>query len=123
MHQGVFGNGLHRRSEKVRRADADSAWRRRPDRADRSVGDAVVEASEGRDTKSDSGSTARDVLDAEGSSEPGVADVFPESWTRGGVKESQQSTVESRKLRRIGMDGRENICGPGKLGRSVLRPY
>ena len=21
------------------------------------------------------------------------------------------------------MDGRENICGPGELGRSVLRPY
>ena len=35
LHQGVLGNGLHRRPEEVRRADADHPRRRRPDRADR----------------------------------------------------------------------------------------
>ncbi len=35
LHQAVLRNRLHRRPEEVRRADADPARRRRPDRADR----------------------------------------------------------------------------------------
>ena len=38
LHQGVLRDGLHRGSEEVRRADADPARRRRPDRADRRLG-------------------------------------------------------------------------------------
>src|SRR5438093_831042 len=34
-HQSLLGDGLHRRSEEDRRADARHAWRRRPDRPDR----------------------------------------------------------------------------------------
>ena len=38
LHQGLLGDGLHRRPEEVRRTDAHHARRRRPDRADRRVG-------------------------------------------------------------------------------------
>ena len=38
LHQGVLGDRLHRGPEEVRRADADHARRRRPDRADRRLG-------------------------------------------------------------------------------------
>ena len=48
LHQGVLGDRLHRGPEEVRRADADPARRRRSDRADRRVGDAVVQAGQGR---------------------------------------------------------------------------
>ena len=59
LHQGVFGNGLHGRPEEVRRADADPARRRRSDRADRRIGNAVVEAHQRRDAESLSGRAAR----------------------------------------------------------------
>ena len=45
LHQGVFGNRLHRRPEEVRCADADHPRRRRPDRADRRLGDALRRSS------------------------------------------------------------------------------
>ena len=45
-HQGLLGNGLHRRPEDHRRADAGHARRRRPDRADRRLRAAVGEASQ-----------------------------------------------------------------------------
>ena len=35
LHQGLLGDGLHRGSQEVRRADADHSRRRRSDRADR----------------------------------------------------------------------------------------
>ena len=38
LHQGLLRDGLHRGPEEVRRADADPARRRRPDRADRRLG-------------------------------------------------------------------------------------
>ena len=38
LHQGVLRDRLHRRSQEVRRADADHPRRRRPDRADRRLG-------------------------------------------------------------------------------------
>ena len=43
LHQGVLGDRPHRGPEEVRRADADPPRRRRPDRADRRVGAALVE--------------------------------------------------------------------------------
>ena len=51
LHQGLLGNRLHRGSEEVRRAHADHPRRRRPDRAHRRVGAAVVQAGEGRDAE------------------------------------------------------------------------
>jgi len=39
--KGILGNGTSRGLEADRRADADPAWRRRPDRADRRLGAAV----------------------------------------------------------------------------------
>ncbi len=48
LHQGVLGNGLHRRPEEVRRADADHPRRRRSDRADRRLGDALGQARQER---------------------------------------------------------------------------
>ena len=48
LHQGLLGNGLHRGPEEVRRADADHPRRRRPDRADRRLGDALGEARQER---------------------------------------------------------------------------
>ena len=47
-HQGLLGNGLYRRSEKHRRADARHAWRRRPDRADRRLRAALGKAPQER---------------------------------------------------------------------------
>ena len=41
LHQGVLRDGLHRGPQEVRRADADPARRRRPDRADRRLGHAA----------------------------------------------------------------------------------
>ena len=51
LHQGVLRNRLHRRPEEDRRAHADHARRRRSDRADRRVGDAVGEADQERTLK------------------------------------------------------------------------
>ena len=47
--------------KKIRRADADHARRRRPDRPDRRVGDALGEARQGRDAQGLSGLAARHV--------------------------------------------------------------
>ena len=58
LHQGVLRNRLHRGPEEVRRAHADHARRRRPDRADRRVGDASGEARQGRDAEGVSGLAA-----------------------------------------------------------------
>ena len=48
LHQGVFGDRLHRRPEEDRRAGAGHAWRRRPDRALRRFRAAVGQAAEER---------------------------------------------------------------------------
>ena len=66
LHQGVLGDRLHRGPEEVRRADADHARRRRPDRADWRVGDAVVQAGQGLDAEGLSGPLARHVHDQQG---------------------------------------------------------
>jgi non-heme chloroperoxidase len=42
---------FHRGPEEDRRADADHPWRRRPDRADRRIGDALVQTGEGLDAE------------------------------------------------------------------------
>ena len=55
LHQGVLGDRLHRGPEEDRRADADHARRRRSDRADRRLGDAVVEAGQRLDAQGLSG--------------------------------------------------------------------
>ena len=51
LHQGVLGDGLHRGSQEDRHANADSAWRRRPDRAHRRGGDAVSKLVKGATLK------------------------------------------------------------------------
>ena len=67
LHQGILRDRLHRRFAEDRRADADHARRRRPDRADRRVGHALVEARQRRRAESLSRPAARHVLDAQGS--------------------------------------------------------
>ena len=52
LHQGVFRDGSDRGSQEVRRADADPPRRRRPDRADRRLGHALVQDRQGRDAES-----------------------------------------------------------------------
>ena len=64
LHQGVLGDGHHRGPEEVRRADADPAWRRRSDRADRRLGHALVQARQERDAQGLQGRAARHVHDA-----------------------------------------------------------
>ena len=51
LRQGVLGNRPDRGPEAVRRADPRPAWRRRPDRADRSLGDDLVQADQERTLK------------------------------------------------------------------------
>ena len=77
LHQGVLRDRLHRRPEEVRRADADPARRRRPDRADRRFRDAVVEIDQRRASRGLSGRPARHVLDPEGSGQRRPARVHP----------------------------------------------
>ncbi len=43
LHQGFLRDGLHRRPQEVRRADSDSPWRRRSDRAHRRGRHAILE--------------------------------------------------------------------------------
>ena len=62
LHQGVFRNRLHRRSEEVRRADPDPARRRRSDRADRTRRRSPPSSSR-RDAEGLSRLPARHVLD------------------------------------------------------------
>ena len=64
LHQSVFRDGPHRRSQEVRCADADPARRRRPDRADRRLGHALIQDGQRRHAESLSGPAARHVLDA-----------------------------------------------------------
>jgi non-heme chloroperoxidase len=59
----AFRNRSNRRSQEVRCADVDHARRRRPDRADRRLGHALVQDRQGRHVDSLSGLTARHVLD------------------------------------------------------------
>ena len=66
LHQGVLRDRLHRRPQEVRRADAHHARRRRPDRADRRLGPALVEDRQGRHAEGLSGRAARPVLDPQG---------------------------------------------------------
>ena len=75
LHQGVLGDRLHRGPEEDRRADADHARRRRSDRADRRVGDAVGEAGQGRDAEGLSGPLARHVHGQQGSDQRRPAGV------------------------------------------------
>ena len=55
--------------KKIRRADADPARRRRPDRADRGLRAALVEDRQGRDAEGLQGRAARHVHDAQGPGE------------------------------------------------------
>ena len=66
LHQGVFRNGSDRGSQEVRCADLDPSRRRRPDRADRRLGPAVVQDRQERDAQSLQGRAARHVHDAQG---------------------------------------------------------
>ena len=66
LHQGIFRNGHHRRPKEVRRADADPARRRRPDRADRRRGPDVFENRQGRQARGLQGCATRHVHDAQG---------------------------------------------------------
>ena len=67
LHQGVLRDGPHRGPEEVRRADADPPRRRRPDRADRRFGAAVVEDGQEREAREGlQGRPPRDVHDPQG---------------------------------------------------------
>ena len=57
----------------VRRADPGAARRRRPDRADRGLGDALVEDDQGRHPEGHSRRAARPVLDPQGPGQRGAA--------------------------------------------------
>ena len=86
LHQGVLGDRLHRGPEEVRRADADPARRRRPDRADRRAALLSVQAGQGRDAEGLPGRAARHVHDAQGPDQCRVAGVFREGTGSGGVR-------------------------------------
>ena len=66
LHQGVLRDGPDRGSQEVRRADPDPARRRRPDRADRRLGHALVQARQGRHAEGLQGRAARHVHDPQG---------------------------------------------------------
>ena len=51
LHQGLLRNRPYRRPQKVRRADAHPSRRRRPDRADRRLGDALGKARQARNAE------------------------------------------------------------------------
>jgi non-heme chloroperoxidase len=61
LHQGLLGDGLHRRSQEVRRSDARSSWRRRSDRTDRRSRSYDGEDREERDAEGIPRLSARDV--------------------------------------------------------------
>src|SRR5262249_43769441 len=61
--QSLLRDGLHRRSEKDRRADPRHAWRRRPDRPDRRLRAALRETAEEGDSEGPPGIPARPVYD------------------------------------------------------------
>jgi len=69
----AFSDGLHRRSQEVRRTDSHRSWRRRPDRADRRLGPSLVQDRQGGHTESLSGRATRHVLDAQGQGQRGAA--------------------------------------------------
>src|SRR5262245_29605017 len=69
LHQSVLGNRLDRRFEEDRRADADPAWRRRPDRADCRIGPPLIQDREECDTEGLSRCPARHVHHHEGPGE------------------------------------------------------
>ncbi len=71
----VLGDGLHRGPPEVRRADADRAWRRRPDRPDRHLCPALREAGEGCDAEGLSRRPARSRHDARRRAQRGSARV------------------------------------------------
>ena len=76
LHQGILRNGLHGRSQEVRRADSHPPWRRRPDRADRRFRDAFLKAGEGRTTESLQGRFTWHLLDPKGRDQCGSARVL-----------------------------------------------
>jgi len=65
LHQGVFRDGFYRRPQEVRRADADPSRRRRPDRADRRRGSALIEAGQERDPEDLRGRAPRPCVHAQ----------------------------------------------------------
>ena len=99
LHQSVFRDRLHRRSEEVRRADADPARRRRPDRADRRLGHALIQDRQGRDAESLSGLAARHVLDAQGPDQRGSARI---SEGVGAAAGSLRTGIDNEVINRIG---------------------
>ena len=76
LHQGILGDGFHRGSQEVRRADADPPRRRRPDRADRRFGPALVQDRQGCRTEDLPGRAARHVHDPQGQDQRGPARVL-----------------------------------------------
>ena len=77
LYQGILGDGLHRRSQEVRCTDSDHPWRRRPDRADRRVGPAIVQDGKRGRTENPSRRAPRPVLDSEGRNQRRPAGLFP----------------------------------------------
>ena len=82
VRQGVLGNRPDRRPEKNRRADFDPSWRRRPDRADRRLGTAFVQAHQERQAACIPRRSPRYLHDGEGSRERGPSRVYQRgiSW-------------------------------------------
>ena len=89
LHQSFFRNGFHRRPQKVRRANAYSSRRRRPDRAHRRLGPAFFQDRQGRHAESHSGRAARHVLHAQRSNQRGTAGVPAAQPASVGVKRSK----------------------------------
>ena len=72
---GLFRDRLHRRSQKVRCANLDSARRRWPDRADWCLRSSLVQNRQGSDTESNPWRTARHELDVKGSGQRRIARI------------------------------------------------
>ena len=78
LHQGVLGDRHDRGPEEVRRADADPARRRRPDRADRSSAMLSSKIVKGAKLKIYQGRPARHVHDPQGRDQRGPARLHQE---------------------------------------------
>ncbi|CAA9537786.1 MAG: Non-heme chloroperoxidase, partial [uncultured Thermomicrobiales bacterium] len=77
LHQGLLGDRPDRGPEAVRRPDPDHPRGRRPDRADRRLGDEVLQDRQGRDPEGLSGGAPRSPEHAQGSGERRPAGVHP----------------------------------------------
>src|SRR5207249_6774786 len=66
LHRGLLRDGLHPGPRAVRRADPHHPWRRRPDRPDRRLRPAFLQADQERTSRGLQGRAARAVLDPQG---------------------------------------------------------